>query len=133
MKDTDSVSEAPLTDESNLLVLIIDTNPFAWAKAAATPGGLSFDQALSQILVFINAHLALKHDNRLAVIASHVGVSKFLYPIPEANAHLIEEIDSSNDSNMYQTFRAVNQHVTAGAINLLKDVDTQISTLDQCK
>lgn len=56
-------------DDSNLLVIIIDTNPFVWS---ASP--LPLTDALRQILLFINAHLALKHDNKLAVIASHVGV-----------------------------------------------------------
>lgn len=60
-------------DDTNLLVIIIDTNPFAWNESSNAAVPLSLDTALSQILTFINAHLALKHNNKVVVIASHVG------------------------------------------------------------
>jgi len=60
-------------DDANLLVLIIDTNQMIWARSAKSTG-LSLKEALRHLLVFINAHLALKHDNEVAVIASDVGV-----------------------------------------------------------
>jgi len=58
-------------DDSNLLVIVIDTNPFEWEHPTAP---LKLSEALQHILAFMNAHLAGRHDNRLAVIASHVGV-----------------------------------------------------------
>ncbi|CAG8602365.1 10145_t:CDS:2, partial [Paraglomus occultum] len=121
MKDVKGASE----DDANLLVLIIDTNPFMWTKSAESPSGLSLDNALCQLLVFINAHLALKHDNKLAVIASHVGISKFLYPATNA-VQVTNNSDSeqSKDTNMYQTFRAVNNQVTAGVRTLMQDAPT---------
>jgi transcription initiation factor TFIIH subunit 3 len=57
-------------DDSNLLVIVIDTNPFEWEHPSAP---LKLNEALQHILAFMNAHLAGRHDNRLAVIASHVG------------------------------------------------------------
>jgi hypothetical protein len=58
-------------DDSNLLVMVIDTNPFEWEHPSAP---LKLNEALQHILAFMNAHLAGRHDNKLAVIASHVGV-----------------------------------------------------------
>ncbi|KAG9297534.1 hypothetical protein G9A89_001474 [Geosiphon pyriformis] len=123
MKDTVAVSE----DDSNLLVLIIDTNPFIWAQSAALHDGLSLDEALNQILIFINAHLAFKHDNKLAVIASHVGKSKFLYPTSETIQTTQKSLNNasfSNDANMYQTFRAVHHKVILGVKKLVQDFES---------
>lgn len=44
-----------------------------WAESAKADPPFSLDDALRQILIFINAHLALKHNNKVAAIASHVG------------------------------------------------------------
>ncbi|CAG8519353.1 5586_t:CDS:2 [Paraglomus brasilianum] len=124
MKDVKGASE----DDANLLVLIIDTNPFMWTKSTESPSGLSLDNALCQLLVFINAHMALKHDNKLAVIASHVGISydsKFLYPATNAvQVNNNSDSEQSKDTNMYQTFRAVNNQVTAGVRALMQDAPT---------
>lgn len=51
--------------------MVIDTNPFEWEHPSAP---LKLNEALQHILAFMNAHLAGRHDNKLAVIASHVGV-----------------------------------------------------------
>lgn len=51
----------------------MDTNPFAWEDSSNAQVPLTLDNALSQVLVFINAHLALKYNNKVVVIASHVG------------------------------------------------------------
>ncbi|CAG8625531.1 10436_t:CDS:2 [Dentiscutata heterogama] len=106
--------EGYLDQDANLLVLIIDTNPIVWKKSS-----FPLKEALRHILVFINAHLALKHDNDVAIIASHVGVSKFLYPIP---TH--ENSDKTIFPNMYQKFRVIDEKVIANMSALFEDVDT---------
>ncbi|KAF8418069.1 transcription factor tfb4 [Tirmania nivea] len=63
----------------SLLVVIIDTNPFAWDALQST---LPISQALANILLFINAHLAFSQANKVAVIASHTKSAKLLYPPP---------------------------------------------------
>jgi hypothetical protein len=60
-------------DDTNLLVAIVDTNPLAWQQSATAKIPLSLDDAIRQILIFFNAHMALKHDNKVAAIASHIG------------------------------------------------------------
>jgi len=52
-------------------VIVIDTNPFEWEHKDAP---MRLNDALQHILTFMNAHLAGRHDNKLAVIASHVGI-----------------------------------------------------------
>jgi transcription initiation factor TFIIH subunit 3 len=61
------------TDDSNLLVTIIDTNVLAWQQSTNAEHPLSLDDAVRQILLFFNAHMAFKHDNRVAALASHIG------------------------------------------------------------
>ncbi|RHZ76478.1 hypothetical protein Glove_197g60 [Diversispora epigaea] len=115
IKDSVTVNE----DDANLLVLIIDTNQMNWTKVAnkqAMGNCLTLQQILRQLLAFINAHLALKHDNEVAVIASHIGVSKFLYPIPTTRQKTRRshgDSDQSSNSNMYQRFRVIDDQVTS--------------------
>ncbi|CAG8492391.1 14785_t:CDS:2 [Cetraspora pellucida] len=109
LKDTATVNE----EDANLLVLIIDTNPLVWKQSV-----LPLKEALRHLLVFINAHLALKHDNDVAIIASHIGVSKFLYPIPTS-----ENSDKTIFPNMYQKFRVIDEKVIANMSALFEDAD----------
>lgn len=71
--------ENETTDEPSpsLLTIVLDTNPHAWAVLKPT---LSLSQAVVNILVFINAHLAINHFNQVALIASHCHRATFLYP-----------------------------------------------------
>ncbi|GJJ75542.1 transcription initiation factor TFIIH subunit 3 [Entomortierella parvispora] len=104
-------------DDSNLLVIVIDTNPFEWEHSSAP---IKLNDALQHILTFMNAHLAGRHDNKLAVIASHVGVSQFLYPT--LNDHILGSTQQTEkDANVYQNFKVVNDAVLSGIRGLLED------------
>ncbi|KAF9551947.1 RNA polymerase II transcription factor B subunit 4 [Mortierella hygrophila] len=105
------------TNDSNLLVMVIDTNPFEWEHPSAP---LKLNEALQHILAFMNAHLAGRHDNKLAVIASHVGVSKFLYPTPNEPIPG-GKVPTKKDANAYQSFKVVNEAVLEGVERLLRD------------
>ncbi|MCJ1473305.1 RNA polymerase II transcription factor B subunit 4 [Lambiella insularis] len=63
----------------SLLTIVLDTNPHAWALLLDT---LTLTQAVANLLVFINAHLAFNNANKVAVIASHIHRAEFLYPPP---------------------------------------------------
>ncbi|KAG0167965.1 RNA polymerase II transcription factor B subunit 4 [Apophysomyces sp. BC1015] len=119
MKDM-STSE----DDSNLLVLIIDTNPFVWAESAKAAVPLSLDDALRQLLIFINAHLALKYNNKVVAIASHVGHSKFLYPLSNEEArNTNSSYVSRRNANMYPNFQFVTDQIVARLQELLSETD----------
>ncbi|KAF7730992.1 RNA polymerase II transcription factor B subunit 4 [Apophysomyces ossiformis] len=119
MKDV-STSE----DDSNLLVLIIDTNPFVWNESAKATVPLSLDDALRQILIFINAHLALKYNNKVVAIASHVGHSKFLYPLPNEDVRSENNFPGSRrNANMYPNFQFVTDQIVASLQTLLSETD----------
>ncbi|KAI9021642.1 TFIIH subunit Tfb4/p34 [Phycomyces nitens] len=125
MKDA-STSE----DDSNLLVLIIDTNPFVWAESAKANVPLSLDDALRQILIFINAHLALKYNNKVTVIASHVGHSKFLYPLPNEETFQIKKNNGNRrNANMYPNFQFVTDQIVSSLQELFANTDP--SSLEQ--
>lgn len=59
------------------MTIILDTNPAAWKLLSPT---LSLSNAISDILLFINAHLACNYTNQIAVIASHCDKAQWLYP-----------------------------------------------------
>ncbi|PLN79180.1 TFIIH subunit Tfb4/p34 [Aspergillus taichungensis] len=60
-----------------LLTVILDTNPRAWALLEES---LPLSQAIANILVFLNAHLACNYANEVAVVASHNQKATWLYP-----------------------------------------------------
>ncbi|KAG1151252.1 hypothetical protein G6F38_001439 [Rhizopus arrhizus] len=117
-------------DDSNLLVIIIDTNPFAWNDSAKAELPLSLDDALNQILIYINAHLALKHNNNIAVIASHVGHSQFLYPLPDNQEPAEGANFNKKDANVYPYFQFVTDQVVSNLQQLLSNTDTSFLTKD---
>ncbi|KAJ3299146.1 RNA polymerase II transcription factor B subunit 4 [Borealophlyctis nickersoniae] len=107
-------------DDINILAVIIDTNPVAWARAAERPDKpLHFTKALEQLLVFINAHLALRFDNQLAVIASHFDRSQFLYPPPPDAPPLPDQL--KKPANVYKHFKDVDDRVVATLKAMVKE------------
>jgi transcription initiation factor TFIIH subunit 3 len=81
----------PATDESNsLLVIVIDTNPRVWA---ALRDILPLSKAISNLVAFINAHLAFNNANQVAVIASHTSRAVWLYPAPPLPKKPSEDVD----------------------------------------
>ncbi|KAF2861033.1 transcription factor Tfb4 [Piedraia hortae CBS 480.64] len=78
-----------------LLVVVLDTNPRAWTLLEDLP----LSHALTPLLVFINAHLAINSANKVAVIASHSDRAQWLYPSPSPNSHRLE-----NEANRYRPF-----------------------------
>ncbi|CEQ42689.1 SPOSA6832_04535 [Sporobolomyces salmonicolor] len=110
----------------DLLCLILDLNPASWAQSAhPSPGGdaLSLDQALDHVLVFCNAHLALRHENEVAVFGATIGSSRQLFssqltPTSSSSAPFFP----SHDSNIYQQFRVVDERIAAGIKGLIADM-----------
>lgn len=120
----------------SLLTIILDTNPNAWALLADT---LPFSQVVANLLVFINAHLAFNHANKIAIIASHTLRAEFLYPTPthrdatkdskpdepdneretrDAESR-DEQLTISDDANKYRPFRLIQETLVASLSHLL--------------
>jgi transcription initiation factor TFIIH subunit 3 len=78
----------PSEDDVSLLVIIVDANPMSWGQRmvnaqqqqALSLPQIGLTQFLDNLSFFINAYLLLNHQNMLAVIASRVGESQFIYP-----------------------------------------------------
>ncbi|EPS40045.1 hypothetical protein H072_6162 [Dactylellina haptotyla CBS 200.50] len=124
-------------DLATLQVIIIDTNPIAW-QLLKQSSGLSFPDALSQILIFANAHLAFSQANRAAVIANHIDGAHFLSPVPpgsdtadpdEANMTPEQQKETSQrNASKYRVFRLFEDEVRASYRRLIKS--TTAETVD---
>lgn len=118
----------------SLLTIILDTNPNAWALLADT---LPFSQVIANLLVFINAHLAFNHANKIAIIASHTLRAEFLYPFPthhnatkdfrtdepdsetgDANSLEQAHLTTSDDADKYRPFRLIQETLVASLSHL---------------
>nr|XP_051684842.1 general transcription factor IIH subunit 3 isoform X1 [Oryctolagus cuniculus] len=67
-------------DELNLLVIIVDTNPIWWGKQALKESQFTLSKCIDAVMVLGNSHLFMNRSNKLAVVASHIQESRFLYP-----------------------------------------------------
>uniref|UniRef100_A0A8C9Q983 General transcription factor IIH subunit 3 n=1 Tax=Spermophilus dauricus TaxID=99837 RepID=A0A8C9Q983_SPEDA len=67
-------------DELNLLVIIVDANPIWWGKQALKESQFTLSRCMDAVMVLGNSHLFMNRSNKLAVIASHIQESRFLYP-----------------------------------------------------
>ncbi|KAJ2783700.1 RNA polymerase II transcription factor B subunit 4 [Coemansia javaensis] len=97
----------PLESDSSLLVVVLDANVGAWARSP-----LALDKALQQVVIFLNAYLALNTENRLVVLGATARECRFLHPsssrAPEAA-----------DIQVYEQFRAADVRVLAGVAALV--------------
>ncbi|KAJ3197484.1 RNA polymerase II transcription factor B subunit 4 [Irineochytrium annulatum] len=96
-------------DGINLLVVVIDVNPFVWAMAAKDPQRpVHFGEVMEHLTIFINAHLALRFDNKLAIVVSTVKKSEIIYTtddVEDASAPGGGLDKSKKPPNVYKQFR----------------------------
>ncbi|KAJ2481878.1 RNA polymerase II transcription factor B subunit 4 [Coemansia sp. RSA 2320] len=102
----------PLESDPSLLVVVLDVNASSWAKSPLTVGN-----ALQQMVIFINAYLALKSENGLAVLACNRRECRCLYP-PSRASPAIER-----DIRVYEQFRVVDARVLAGVQAMLSGAE----------
>ena len=93
---TDRAAAQQDLESPSLLTIILDTNPHAWALLADS---LPLSKAVANLLVFINAHLAINHANRVAVIASHSERAEWLYPTPAQSRPARGQANGTSDDN----------------------------------
>ncbi|KAJ4864399.1 transcription factor tfb4 domain-containing protein [Trichoderma breve] len=135
--------EVTAADNSpSLLSIVLDTNPRAWA---ALDSSLSLAQAISNILVFVNAHLAFSNTNQVAVIAAHVNRAVWLYPTSQSPSTTTAAKDHSGDvqmqdvpaetnapsasANKYPQFAQIESSVFSSIQTLM--AETTVQDLDQ--
>ena len=131
-------------DSSSHLSVIFDLSPTQWHLSALPDNAqpLSFRNFLTQALAFLNSHLALKHENTLAVYGALPGkryverytthglvltcTSALLYSTSEQMADPADE--SLADANTYLPFKFVDSTVTkriGAELDLLKEEDEE--------
>jgi transcription initiation factor TFIIH subunit 3 len=96
------------------LLIILETHPAPYATVVSLP------ILLSNLLLLINAHLSLSHQNTASFIASTPQIAKFLYPTSPADSvvHAPDSSDLPNNS-MYRAFHQLKSHVTRNLQRLL--------------
>ena len=110
-------------DKASHLSVIVDLSPTQWHLSSLSNNQfpLSLDNFLSQLLTFLNTHVASKHENTLAVFGAFPGkrfasphktypkvliiISLMLYSSTDPGA------DQLIDANAYPPFRIVDSSV----------------------
>ncbi|KAF7189614.1 General transcription and DNA repair factor IIH subunit tfb4 [Pseudocercospora fuligena] len=122
-----------------LLTIILDTNPHAWALLEDS---LSLSKVVVNLLVFINAHIAINHANRVAVVASHSECAEWLYPTPApaqrntSNGTDVEMADGDmagrggpvqapDDANKYRPFAHIEHAITTNLRRLISSTSAE--------
>lgn len=71
-----------IQDSVDLLTIILDLNPLAWADLDPNPNPNGEDDqvesrtlisVIESILIFSNSHLALRHENAIAIYGASLG------------------------------------------------------------
>ncbi|GAA6015486.1 hypothetical protein JCM10207_008611 [Rhodosporidiobolus poonsookiae] len=113
----------------DLLCLILDLNPVAWAASSVagtgTDDALALKDALDHVLVYCNAHLALRHENQVAVFAAAPGKSRQLFSshlFHSSSSSSIASTSTASDSNIYQQFRLVDDQLARGVKEIMADM-----------
>lgn len=119
----------PTLDPPSHLALILDLNPAQWHRSAQTTAEhpLSLSDFLTQTLTFLNAHLAGKHENTLAVIGAFPDTSKMLYSTADPPSDSYLGLDS-HPANSFRPFRLVDATLIKriqDEFDYLDDTDTQ--------
>ncbi|KAL6058239.1 General transcription and DNA repair factor IIH subunit TFB4 [Balamuthia mandrillaris] len=111
-------------DDPSLLVVVIDTNPFAWAKrtnagsSSASDGEpvlIDLHTFLEHMSVFLKAFMMLHAHNLLAVIASHVTESRYLFP-PTG-----EDVAKEELKHKMHNFEFIKTHIHNGLLRLAQE------------
>ncbi|KII92795.1 hypothetical protein PLICRDRAFT_37587 [Plicaturopsis crispa FD-325 SS-3] len=109
-------------DNATHLSVIVDLSPTQWHLSAETDNAhpLPLSVFLSQFLVFLNAHIASKHENTLAVFGAFPGKSVMLYASTEDGKA------SVTDANSYPPFKVVDEAVVGNIMSELDALDDSV-------
>ncbi|XP_033628080.1 general transcription factor IIH subunit 3-like isoform X1 [Asterias rubens] len=97
--------------ECSLVVVVVDVNPVWWGlQNGANDKGLTLFECMDHVLAFINSHVMMNQNNKVAVIASHTNESRFLYPGREADVKADDGGREVRDGK-YEHFANINDTV----------------------
>lgn len=102
-------------EKASHLSVIVDLSPTQWHLSAQISNQypLSIETFLSQLLAFLNAHIASKHENSLVVFGALPGKSVLLY----SSTELLSDDAPSLDANSYLPFKLVDSTVVQRIMN----------------
>lgn len=106
----DDTSSFTSTDETSLLITILDTNP---SQRILRDSPQILTQCVDSVIAFSNAHLMQKAQNKLAVIACHSRATDFIYP-GHGNKLDVRQIDGQ-----YEIFTLVEKTVKQNLAKIL--------------
>lgn len=126
----------------DFLVLVLDINPLAWTRRSEALGkgkgkevssDVALDDALSAIMILLNAHMAMQHENGLAIYAAAgTGTAQLLYSTASFSAKgpgSSSTIGSASskahhkpDANTYQHFKLVDDNLEQGIRDTCKSM-----------
>ncbi|KAG5654407.1 hypothetical protein H0H81_003231 [Sphagnurus paluster] len=103
------------------LSVVIDLSPAQWHLSAAAPPTnlhpLPLNSFLAQLLAFLNAHIASKHENTLAVFGAFPGKSMMLYASTDPATEL-----QAIDANSYPPFKLVDSTIVTRIMEEFDDL-----------
>ncbi|KAJ7680574.1 transcription factor Tfb4-domain-containing protein [Mycena polygramma] len=93
------------------LSVVIDLSPVHWELSSREPPEntypLTLATFLSQLLAFLNSHIACRHENSLAVFGAFPGKSMMLY----SSSDPASDLSTDMNANSYPPFQAVDSAV----------------------
>ncbi|KAI0743547.1 transcription factor Tfb4 [Daedaleopsis nitida] len=106
-------------DKPSHLSVIVDLSPTQWTLCAQStnPPGISLQTFLSQLIAFLNAHIACKDGNTLAVFGALPGQSVMLYSSTEEGMTSSTEM---TNPNTYRPFKTLDETVMASIAERLE-------------
>lgn len=123
----------------DFLVLVLDINPLAWTRRSEALGkrkgkqvesDVVLQDALAAIMILLNAHMAMQHENGLAIYAAAgTGIAQLLYSTApfsakaygaEASGAAAPSRAHKPDANTYQHFKLVDDSLEQGVRNMCK-------------
>ncbi|KAI0706839.1 transcription factor Tfb4 [Cerioporus squamosus] len=108
-------------DKPSHLSVVIDLSLTQWALCAQStnPPGITLQNFLSQLIAFLNAHIACKDENTLAVFGAFPGQSVMLY----SSTGEVTTTTESTDANTYRPFRTLDSTIMTSIAERLDSYD----------
>ncbi|CAH1971947.1 unnamed protein product [Acanthoscelides obtectus] len=115
----DATPDITSTDETSLLVIILDTNP---GQRMLRETSHVLTHVVESVIAFANSHLMQKAQNKLAIMACHSRTSHFIYPGP-GKPQDIRQIDGQ-----YEAFTVVEKTTKQNLTQLLASETSTVIT-----